>query len=1007
MTAAEIRNSFLDFFLEKQHTIVPSASLLPQSPGLLFTNAGMNPFVPYFLGVEKAPYDPPRAADTQKCIRAGGKHNDLEDVGYDTYHHTMFEMLGNWSFGNYFKKEAIQWAWELVVERWGLPAHRLHASVYAPKPGDPGEFDQEAYDIWAELYRSKGCDPAVQIVNGNVKDNFWMMGETGPCGPCSELHVNLTPEGDPATGRLLVNNDSDLCIEIWNLVFIQYNAEADGSFRELPAKHVDTGMGFERACSIIQGTKRFTDFSQKPSNYATDVFQPIFRKLEELSGKSYVNIYPALGADRSAFTEEMKDAIAFRVIADHLRTLSFSIADGIMPGNNGRNYVLRRILRRAVRYGRQLGFSGDKPFFGALVETLVKEMGEVFPELKNREDTVRATLEQEEASFNQTLDRGIERFNVGLVEVVDAYLMYTTPDQDFRYDVVYKKITAGRVGPEDQPRHVISVEGSVAQQLEKLGVKVPAFPGSYAFELYDTFGFPIDLTELLCAERGLSVDTQKFEELMEQARELSRSAQKSTVVRALDISSDVVTEFVGFECDSCDATVLEVHEQDDAWLVITDKTPFYAEMGGQAGDSGWMEFYGESPCTQGILNVGKARGFLLMKSSYAFMQECDEFPKGMHSLVGQTVGLKLDTTRRRPIEAHHSATHLLHWALHEVVSKDAAQQGSSVDENRLRFDFNSAAVTPEQIAAMEEKVNAAIKANDAVSWKEVPHASIKGRPDIMQFFGDKYGDLVRVVQIGGGRGDLTGYSMELCGGTHVRNTGEIGLFKIKSEGAIASGVRRIEAACGEAAWAYLNEAVEKWDADLQAATEKLKAANDKLAAIGEAPVTVNEFPHIMGAMLVERADISQLNATFAHGLRTLEETKEAAVEAEKRFKKLQAGAAAKQADAALAELIAAGGPIVATFEADASLLQELLNGMKKQGFTGAGFVIVDDGDKLHLGAYCGDAAQANGLKAGDLLRDLAALAGGKGGGKPDQARGAAPERNKLAELEAAAKAKLK
>jgi len=939
MTAAEIRQSFLDFFQEKQHTIVPSASLLPQSPGLLFTNAGMNPFVPYFLGVEKAPYDPPRAADTQKCIRAGGKHNDLEDVGYDTYHHTFFEMLGNWSFGNYFKKEAIQWAWELVVERWGLPAHRLHASVYAPKPGDPGEFDQEAYDIWAELYRSKGCDPAVQIVNGNVKDNFWMMGETGPCGPCSELHVNLTPEGDPATGRLLVNNDSDLCIEIWNLVFIQYNAEADGSFRELPAKHIDTGMGFERACSIIQGTNRFTDFSNKPSNYATDVFQPIFRKLEELSGKTYSNIYPALGADRSAFTEEMKDAIAFRVIADHLRTLSFSIADGIMPGNNGRNYVLRRILRRAVRYGRQLGFSGEKPFFGALVETLVTEMGGVFPELKNRQDTVRATLEQEEASFNQTLDRGLKRFEDAMPDVKDNTLS-----------------------------------------------------GDVSFELYDTYGFPVDLTGLLCAERGLKVDMPRFEELMEQQRERARAAQKSTVVRALDISTEAVTEFSGFEHDSVEATVLEVHPQDDALFVITDKTVFYAEMGGQTGDTGTLVLSGNEIPITGVQQVGKARAHVVDGS--------------VAVKPGDKVTLKLETQRRRPIEAHHTATHLLHWALHEVVSKDAAQQGSSVDENRLRFDFNSGAVSPEQIAAMEEKVNAAIKANDAVSWKEVPHASIKGRQDIMQFFGDKYGDLVRVVQIGGGRGDLTGYSMELCGGTHVRNTGEIGLFKIKSEGAIASGVRRIEAVCGEAAWAYLNEAVEKWDADLKAAREKLKAANDKLASLGEAPVTVNDFPHIMGAMLVERADISQLNATFAHGARTLEETKDAAIEAEKRFKKLQAGAAAKQADAALAKLIAAGGPIVATFEADASLLQELLNGMKKQGFTGAGFVIVDDGDKLHLGAYCGDAAQASGHKAGDLLRDLAAIAGGKGGGKPDQARGAAPERGKLAELEAAAKAKL-
>jgi len=934
MTSAEIRQSFLDFFREKQHTIVPSASLLPQSPGLLFTNAGMNPFVPYFLGVEKAPYDPPRAADTQKCIRAGGKHNDLEDVGYDTYHHTFFEMLGNWSFGNYFKKEAIAWAWELVVERWGLPAHRLYASVYAPKPGDPGEFDQEAYDIWAELFRAKGCDPAVQIVHGNVKDNFWMMGETGPCGPCSELHVDLTPEGNPVTGRNLVNNDSDLCIEIWNLVFIQYNAEADGSFRELPAKHIDTGMGFERACSIIQNTDGFKDFSKKPSNYATDVFQPIFRKLEELSGKTYVNIYPELGADRSAFNEEMKTAIAFRVIADHLRTLSFSIADGIMPGNNGRNYVLRRILRRAVRYGRQLGFSGEKPFFGALVETLVAEMGGVFPELKNRQDVVRQTLEQEESSFNQTLDRGLKRFDEAL--------------------------TGGAT----------SVSGEVA------------------FELYDTFGFPIDLTELLVQERSLNLDKERFDELMEQQRERARAAQKSTVVRALDISTEAVTRFSGFESDETEATVLEIHPQEDALFVITDQTVFYAEMGGQAGDTGTLVVGSSEYPITGVQQVGKARAHVV---------------DGTASVkAGDKVTLKLDSSRRRPIEAHHTATHLLHWSLHEVVSKDAAQQGSSVDENRLRFDFNSAPVTPAQVAEMEEKVNAAITANDAVSWKEVPHSEVKGRADVMQFFGDKYGDTVRVVQIGGERQALNGYSMELCGGTHVRNTGEIGIFKIKSEGAIASGVRRIEAVTGDAAWAYLNESVEKWDQELKAARAKLAAANEKLASVGEEPIAVNDFPHIMGAMLAERADIAQINATFAHGQRTLEETQAGAIEAEKRFKKLQAGAAAKLADEALAELIAKSEPIVVSFESDASLLQELQNGLKKKAFAGAALLAVDDGDKLHIAVYCGPDALAKGLNAGNLLRDFAAIAGGKGGGKPDQARGAAPDRSKLEEVKAAA-----
>jgi len=970
MTAADIRQSFLDFFRGNAHTIVPSAPLLPQSPGLLFTNAGMNPFVPYFLGAAKAPYDPPRAADTQKCIRAGGKHNDLEDVGYDTYHHTFFEMLGNWSFGDYFKPEAIRWAWELVVGTWGLPASRLYATVYAPKPGDPGAFDQEAWDLWAELFRAAGCDPSVHIVNGNVKDNFWMMGETGPCGPCSELHVDLTPLGD--TRGSLVNSGSDLCIEIWNLVFIQYNAEADGSFRELPAKHVDTGMGFERACSIIQGTKGFTDFSIKPSNYATDVFTPLFRKLEELSGRTYHDIYPEPDADRSAFDERMKDAIAFRVIADHLRTLSFSIADGILPGNNGRNYVLRRILRRAVRYGRQLGFSGEKPFFAALVPALADQMGGVFPELRTRQAAIEQTLAQEESAFNQTLDRGLKRFE----EAVGQRTLRGTHASS-----VHGSASCGTHS--DLPQ---DAEGGTRDACAPLS-------GDVAFELYDTFGFPIDLTELLCAERGLTVDMPRFTELMEEQQERSRAARKSSVVRALDIATDAVTRFTGFDEDACDATVLEVHAQDDAWLVITDRTPFYAEMGGQTGDTGTLTIDGARFEVTGVVNIGKARGLLI---------PCEGGHPDPAGLAGKTVRLELDTARRRPVEAHHTATHLLHWALHEVVSADAAQQGSSVDKFRLRFDFNSAPLTAEQIETIEEKVNERIHAGDAVSWIEVPHASVKERREIMQFFGDKYGDTVRVVQIGGSSGALDGYSMELCGGTHVRDTSAIGLFKIRSEGAVAAGVRRIEAVCGEAAWQHMRERVEQWDHDLKAARLKLDAANAVLAQLGEAPVTANEFPHLMTAMLVERADVKQLNATFAHSLRTLEETKLAAVDAEKRIQRLRAARAAQAADAALADLISGGGPIIASFDGDATLLQELLNGLRKRNHADAAFLVVDDGEKLHLGVHCGAAAQSAGMNAGSMLRDLAAIAGGKGGGKSDQARGAAPDRSKVAELKAAA-----
>ncbi|MGB2186129.1 MAG: alanine--tRNA ligase [Akkermansiaceae bacterium] len=934
MTASQIRQSFLDFFEEKQHSIVPSASLMPQSPGLLFTNAGMNQFVPYFLGTEKAPYDPPRAADTQKCIRAGGKHNDLEDVGYDTYHHTMFEMLGNWSFGDYFKKEAIEWAWELVVERWGFPPERLYATVYMPGEGDPGQFDQEAYDLWAALFQAKGLDPKKQIVNGNVKDNFWMMGETGPCGPCSELHVDLTPEGD--TDGKLVNMDSDLCIEIWNLVFIQYNAEADGSFRDLPAKHVDTGMGFERAVSIYQGTDGFKDFSKKPTNYATDVFQPIFRKLEELSGRKYQDIYPeSVEVDKSTLGAELKEAIAFRVIADHIRTLSFSLADGILLGNTGRNYVLRRILRRAVRYGRTLGFAGDKPFLPELVDTLVEQMHGVFPELKVRQQAIKENLQREEASFNETLDRGLAKF-----------------------------------------------EEKVAEGGNELD-------GAFAFQLYDTFGFPIDLTELLCAERGLSVDMAKFEQLMEEQREKGRAAQTKELIRAADIATDAVTSFTGFDEDVTEATVLEIHQQPECVLVITDKTPFYVEMGGQLGDKGILNHQGNDYAVSAVQQLGNARAHVLDPEA-----RID---------IGDTVTLSLETSRRRPIEAHHTATHLLHLALHQIVSEDASQQGSLVSRNRLRFDFNSGAVEPGDLEKIEAVVNDWIGAGDLVSWTEVDYSEIQGRKDIQQFFGDKYGDRVRVVQVGGEAGKLNGYSMELCGGTHVRNTGDIGIFKIKSEGAIASGIRRIEAVCGSAAWDWMHQEIEKGDQQCDEFRAKLDRVNEALAAIGQEPVKHPDFPHIMGALLVEGGDFHQINSTYKKFLQHILSLREASISAEKKLKKAQAGAAAKLADEALVQLLDGGGNIVELFEGPANLLQELINGLKKKQFGGAAFLVVNDGERLHLGAYCGETALAADLMAGKLIQALGPIAGGKGGGKPDMARGAASDLEKAEELLQAAR----
>ena len=725
--------------------------------------------------------------------------------------------------------------------------------------------------------------------------------------------------------------DSDLCIEIWNLVFIQYNAEADGSFRDLPAKHVDTGMGFERACSLIQNTKGFTDFSEKPTNYATDVFQPIFRTLEKLSGKIYVDIYPdSVESDKSKQSPEMKEAIAFRVIADHIRTLAFSLADGILLGNTGRNYVLRRILRRAVRYGRTLGFSSGQTFLPELVDTLVDEMSGVFPELKNRAEAIKENLQREESSFNETLDRGLAMF-----------------------------------------------EQEVEGQTGKLS-------GEFAFKLYDTFGFPSDLTQLLCAERGLKVDMATFETLMEQQRELGRKARTQQLVRAADIASEVSTIFTGFEADESTATVLEIHLQEDSLLVITDRTPFYVEMGGQLGDQGTLTVKGINYTISAVQQLASARAHSL--------------PADAQIIVGDEVTLSIDPTRRRPIEAHHSATHLLHWALHEVVSTDAAQQGSMVSRNRLRFDFNSGALSPEQIDALEEKVNNSIEAGEAVSWQEVPHTSIKDRKDIQQFFGDKYGDEVRVVQIGGQQGKLDGYSMELCGGTHVRNTKEIGLFKIKSEGAIASGVRRIEAVCGVAAYDWIRSVIEKSTEEEKELRLLLDMTNQALISLGAEPIKFPQFPHIMAGMLDE-ASFEQKNAVFKDVLAHTKGLKAATVESDKALKKAQAAGAAKVASELLSELHLDANLVIAQ-EGSAALLQELLASLKSRQFTRAAFCVIDDGNKLHLGALVGTGSDLN---AGKLIQSLAPIAGGKGGGKPDLARGAAPQRGKLNELEASAR----
>src|SRR5437667_2051708 len=619
MTSAQIRQSFLDFFREKKHTIVPSSSLLPDAPNLLFTNAGMNQFVPIFLGKQKPSWNPPRVADTQKCIRAGGKHNDLEDVGLDTYHHTFFEMLGNWSFGDYFKKEAIEWAWELVVDRWKFPAQRLYATVYKPGPGEPSEFDQEAHDHWARLFQDADLDPKIHVVSSGKADNFWMMGDTGPCGPCSELHVDLTPDGD--TRGALVNKNDPCCFEIWNLVFIQFNANPDGSFAPLPQRHVDTGMGFERVTAIIQGTKNLTDFSGTISNYETDIFRPMFDELEKLSGKKYGSTLPKHGS--AGENEQEKIDIAFRVIADHIRAVSFAIADGIVPSNEGRGYVLRRILRRAVRYGRSLGF--HKPFFFKLVDVVAKTMGDVFPEIRVEQKRIKEAIRREEESFNATLDEGISVFQGAtsyrqallalarpwraklelflqmisslpdarrpsrfvlqrFVEPLEQLSMDTMMAELMHAPIFRSGLKAERLALQDEQnlyRGIVQLEvlckhltkpdliesefferfeqlkdiaRRLLNQVDQMDATSRIFPGGAAFVLYDTYGFPLDLTELMGRERGLSVDVSGFERLMEQQRERARGSQKKQKIEAdLRFTSELEarkissTKFLGYD----------------------------------------------------------------------------------------------------------------------------------------------------------------------------------------------------------------------------------------------------------------------------------------------------------------------------------------------------------------------------------------------------------------------------------------------------------------------------
>jgi len=881
-TSRQIRRDFIDFFATKEHTIVPSASLLPDAPNLLFTNAGMNQFAPIFLGKQPCPYQPGRATNTQKCIRAGGKHNDLEDVGMDTYHHTFFEMLGNWSFGDYFKPEAIQWAWQLLTEVWGFPKERLYATVYQPGKGDPGEFDQEAYDNWVEIFKSANLDPAVHILNGNKNDNFWMMGDTGPCGPCSELHIDLTPKGD--TKGKLVNTGSGQCIEIWNLVFIQFNANEDGTFTPLTAKYVDTGMGFERVVAIIQTTNKFTDFSKLVSNYDTDVFNQIFTKLENISGKKYKSILPSVEP-----TEREKIDIAFRVIGDHIRTLSFAIADGILPGNTDRSYVLRRILRRAVRYGRVL--DQQQPFLHKLVDVLSESMAGEFPELLERKALIQQTIRNEEESFNKTLDRGIDLFSKQVAQMGNG-----------------KTLT-----------------------------------GEFAFKLYDTYGFPLDLTELMARESGLSVDAPGFEMFMEKQRERARAAQKKEVVCVSSLSPDISTQFVGFDNLTCAAKVIEVVKGKNQISIVLDQSPFFSAMGGQVGDTGTLQSNGQ---TWTILDTQQAGGAIL------HLITAQDAPE-----QGSEVKIQVDVKRRAAIQRHHSVTHLFHWALHEIISSKASQKGSYVGPDKLSFDFNSQPLSSAQISDIENLVNERIVENAIVSYTEVAHSDISARDDILQFFGDKYGDTVRVVQIGGDPGALNGFSMELCGGTHTRSTGEIGLFRILSESAIGSGVRRIEAIAG------------------LVAAEQAQADHGRIAAIAES-----------------------LNSPIAK----LEEKIGQAIEQSKNFEKQINNIRKKQAAEVARNLIekvqtVGGIPLISANlgDADGNFAQAVADALKGD-FEGVVVLGATGDGSVALVASVAESL-TNKAQAGKIIQAIAPIVDGKGGGKSTQARGAGKDASMLGE----------
>ncbi len=833
MTSQEIRQQFLDFFKSKDHRIVPSSPVVPfDDPTLLFTNAGMNQFKDVFLGTGTREYK--RAANTQKCIRVSGKHNDLEEVGHDTYHHTFFEMLGNWSFGDYYKKEAIMWAWELLTEIWKLPKERLWATVY--------KDDDEAFELWKQV---TDINPK-HILRFGEKDNFWEMGDTGPCGPCSEIHINLSDDYDNPS---YVNAGTPECIEIWNLVFIQYNRDESGKLHELPAKHVDTGMGFERVCAVLQN---------KSSNYDTDIFMPLIDAIVKLSGVKY---------------ENEEDKIPMRVIADHIRALTFAIADGAVPGNEGRGYVLRRILRRAARYGRKINLK--EPFLFQLVDVLVSTMGNVFPEIKEKQNYIKKVIKAEEESFNATLDRGIDLFE------------------------------------------------EVVRRLNKNNQKI--IPGEDVFKLYDTYGFPVDLTSLMAREIGFSVDEAGFNKLMEAQRERAREASKekfaSVNVILTDLSSfnlidNKQVEFTGYDELKSEAKIIGIKKEGNANLIVLDRTPFYVEAGGQIDDVGKIIAPSAEIEVVDVARIENAVIHISENSSAELLQP------------GTKVIAEVDEKRRWDIMRNHSATHFLHKALRTILGTHVQQAGSYVGPDRLRFDFTHfSKLSPEEIRDIEALVNEQLRRNlPMIHHRNIPFEEAKKMGALM-FFGDKYGDKVNVVQFGD-------FTMEFCGGTHVKNSSQIGLFKIISEQSVASGVRRIEAVTGTG--------VEKF---IQLQLEHLKDSERKIEELLEAKKKLEKEI----SELKMREKLEQLD----HILSLHSEEKGVRI-----FK---------------------GKVHAENMDELKSLGDELRN---KMG-SGVGVLISHIEDKVGIVAVVtDDLIKKKNLSAGKIVGELAKLVGGGGGGRP-------------------------